>query len=193
MSTQPKPFITPEEYLAIERAAEFRSEYFNGEMFCMPGGTLNHVTIIVNTSAILNVQLRGRICRVVSTDLRLQTHRSGPYFYPDIAVFCGKPPLADQQRDMITDAAVIIEVLSSSTERYDRSFKFEHYQRLPSLKDYILIAQDRVNVEHRTLGADGNWTARVTTDLEAVIQISSIDCSFQVADAYDRVEFQSPE
>jgi len=193
MSTQPKPYITPEQYLELERAAEFRSEYFDGEMFAMSGGTLDHATIKDNLTILLGGQLRGRQCRTASSDLRLQTHPRGPYFYPDIVVFCGQPKLSDSRRDMLGDATVIIEILSPSTERYDRTFKFEHYRKLPSLQDYIVVAQDRVSVEHKTRQSDHSWEMRETSDLDAVVQIPSIECSFRVADAYYRVDFESAE
>jgi Uma2 family endonuclease len=193
MSTQPKPYIRPEQYLAIERAAELKSEYFDGEMFAMSGGTLDHATVKDNLTILLGTQLRNRPCRTASSDLRVQTDPNGPYFYPDIVVFCGKPPLADQHRDMLTDATLIIEVLSPSTERYDRTFKFEHYRRLPSLKDYIVIAQDSVHIEHKTRLGDGTWSVVATSDPDAVIQLPSIECSIHVAGVYDRVEFELAE
>jgi len=191
MPLEPKPYITPEQYLEIERAAEFRSEYFDGEMFAMSGGTLDHATIKENLATTLSLQLRGSQCRSASSDLRLQTHGGGPCFYPDIVVFCGKPKLSDARRDMLTDATVIIEILSPSTERYDRTFKFEHYRMLASLRDYIVIAQDRVSVEHKTRQSDNSWEMRETSDLDAVVQLPSIECSFRVADVYYRVEFDT--
>jgi len=191
MPLEPKPYITPEQYLEIERAAEFRSEYFDGEMFAMSGGTLDHATIKENLATTLSLQLRGSQCRSASSDLRLQTHGGGPCFYPDIVVFCGKPKLSDARRDMLTDATVIIEILSPSTERYDRTFKLEHYRMLASLRDYIVIAQDRVSVEHKTRQSDNSWEMRETSDLDAVVQLPSIECSFRVADVYYRVEFDT--
>jgi Uma2 family endonuclease len=190
MSTQPKPYITPEQYLEIERAAEYKSEYFDGEMVAMSGGTLNHATVIQNLNLLLGNQLRGRSCRLVSSDLRLRTNPRGPYFYPDIVVFCGKPQLADPRRDTITDATVVIEVLSPSTERYDRTFKLDQYRRLPSLTDYITISQDRVHIRQNTRRADGSWEVRETSDRDAVIELASIGCSFRVGDAYEQVEFE---
>jgi Uma2 family endonuclease len=122
--------------------------------------------------------------------LRVQTRPKGPYYYPDIVIFCGKPKLVDNWRDMVSDATVIIEVLSPSTPDYDRSFKFEQYRKLKSLTDYIVIAQDRIYLEHNTRQVDGSWSLREVSDLNAIIQIPSIDCSFSVADAYRRVEFE---
>ena len=191
MSTQPKPYLTPEQYLAIDRAAESRSEYFDGEMFAMSGGTLNHATIVHNLNLLLGVQLRDRPCRMASTDLRLQTRPRGPYFYPDIVVFCGKPQFASAQRDMITDAVAIIEILSPSTEKYDRAFKFEHYRTLPSLKDYLLMAQDRVAIDHKMRLDEDSWALQQTTDPEAVVQIPSIRCTFRAGDAYYQVELDT--
>ena len=192
MSTQPKPYITPEQYLEIERAAEYKSEYFDGEMFAMSGVRLNHATIVTNLVASIRAQLRGKNCRIAASDLRLQVRRRGPYFYPDIVVFCGKPKLADNWHDMLTDATVIIEVLSPSTEKYDRTFKFEHYAQLASLTDYIVVAQERMHVEQKTRQADESWAMGETSDADAVIGIASIGCSFRVGDAYEQVEFEPP-
>src|ERR1017187_3220434 len=116
MSTQPKPYLTPEQYLEIERAAEYKSEYFNGEMFAMSGGTLDHGRIFHNLASLLHKHLRGRSREVAGSDLRLQVSPGGLYTYPDMVVFCGKPQFADSRTDTITDATVIIEVLSPSTE-----------------------------------------------------------------------------
>jgi Uma2 family endonuclease len=189
MSTQAKPYLTPEQYLEIERAAECKSEYFNGEMFAMAGGSLDHGRIFRNLLFLLNGQLRGRSCEVAGSDLRLRVSPTGLYTYPDIVVFCGRPQFADSRTDTITDATVIIEVLSPSTVNYDRGFKFEQYRRVPSLKDYIVIAQDRVYLEYWTLQVDGSWNLRETSDLNEVIQLPSIECSFRLAEAYERVEF----
>ena len=189
MSTQPKPYLTPEQYLEIERAADYKSEYFDGQMFAMSGGTVNHGWIAGNLQGLLHARLRGRPCGVMAADLRLLVAPGGPYFYPDIVVVCGKPRLADSRRDTVTDATVIIEVLSPSTENYDRSFKFVQYRKLASLKDYLLVDQDRIHLEHNTRQGDGAWLLRETSDPDAVIQLPAIDCGFRVGDAYDRVDF----
>src|ERR1700758_224476 len=123
MPTQANTFLTPEQYLEIERAAEHKSEYFNGEMFAMSGGSLDHGRIFRNLISSLNGQLRGRTCEVAGSDLRLRVSPDGLYTYPDIVVFCGKPQFADRRTDTITDATVIIEILSPSTVNYDRGFK----------------------------------------------------------------------
>ena len=189
MPTQPKPYLTPEQYLEIDRAAERRSEYYNGEIFPMSAVSLNHTRIVTNLTVSFFAQFHGRSCEVAGSDLRVRTEPRGPYFYPDLVVFCGLPHLADRRRDTLTDAAVIIEVLSPSTERYDRTFKWEYYQKLASLKDYLMVAQDQVKIEHNVRRDNGSWEMRETTDLEAVIELPSIGCTFRVADAYARVEF----
>jgi Uma2 family endonuclease len=183
-------YLTPEQYLKIEREAEHKSEYFKGEMFPMAGGTLNHARIVDDVLTSLNVQLlQARRCEISSSDLRLQVPPDGLYTYPDIVVFCGKPRFADPRRDTITDATAIIEVLSPSTGNYDRGFKFEQYRQLASLNDYVVIAQDRVHVEHSVRREEG-WMLRETSDLEAVIELPSIGCRFRLRDAYSRVEFE---
>jgi Uma2 family endonuclease len=190
MSTQAKTFLTPEQYLEIERAAEYKSEYFNGEMFAMSGGSLNHTRIFHYLSHSLYGQLRGRSCELAGSDLRLRVSPAGLYTYPDIVVFCGRPQFADRRTDTITDATVIIEILSPSTINYDRGFKFEQYRRVPSLKDYVVIAQDRIYLEHSTPQGDGSWNVREVSDPSAVIQLPSIECSFRLGDAYERVDFE---
>jgi Uma2 family endonuclease len=187
MSTQPKPYLTPEQYLEIERAAEHKSEYFNGEMYAMAGGTLNHSRIASDVLTLLNVQMRGRRCEIAESNLRLRVTPEGLFTYPDIFVFCGEPQLADDRKDTVIDATVIIEVLSPSTANYDRGFKFEQYRRIPSLQDYIVIAQDRVHVEHNTRQGDA-WLLRETSDLNAVIELPSIECTFRLREAYGRVD-----
>ncbi len=190
MSTQPKPYLTPEQYLEIERAAEYKSEYFKGEMFAMSGGSLNHSRISRNLMATLDEQLNGSSCEVTGSDLRLQVAPDGLYTYPDVAVFCGEPQFADSRTDTITDATVVIEILSPSTENYDRGFKFEQYRQLKSLNDYVVIAQARVHIEYFTRQDDGSWIFRETSDLNAVIHLPSIACTLAVARAYRRVDFE---
>jgi Uma2 family endonuclease len=181
--------LTPEQYLEIERAAEFRSQYFHGEMFAMSGGSLNHARLVRNLVVLLDGQLRGHPFEVASSDLRLRVSPDGLYTYPDIVVFCGRPQFVDDRTDTITDATAIIEVLSPSTENYDRGFKFEQYRRLRSLKDYIVIAQDRVHLEHSTRQDDDSWVLREKSDGNASIKLDSIACAFTIAEAYRSVEF----
>jgi len=189
MSTQPIPYFTPQQYLEMERKADYRSEYYHGEIFPMSAASLDHSRIFHSLASSLYVQLRGRSCEIAGTSLRLQISPDGLYTYPDILVFCGPPQFADSHSDMITDATVIIEVLSPSTENYDRAFKFEQYRRLVSLTDYIVIAQDRIYLEHHTPQADRSWRLVEITDPDAVVSLNSINCTFRVAEVYERVTF----
>jgi Uma2 family endonuclease len=191
MSTQVKPILTSEQYLEIERAAESKSEYFHGRMFAMSGGSLNHARLVRNLIVSLGAQLRGRRCEVAANDLRLRVSPEGLYTYPDIVVFRGPPQFADDRTDTIIDATVIVEVLSPSTEDYDRGFKFEQYRRLPSLRDYLVLAQDRVHLEYAARQRDDSWLLRETSDLDASIQLASIECGLSLADAYRSVQFET--
>jgi Uma2 family endonuclease len=150
MSTQSKPYLTPEQYLEIERKAEFKSEYYQGEMFAMPGARLAHIQIVANASGELRQQLRGRDCQPLSSDMRVCVSEDGFYTYPDVVVVCGKPQFIDGTLDTLLNPTVIIEVLSDSTEAYDRGKKFELYRPLESLAEYVLISSRRVSVERFT-------------------------------------------
>lgn len=188
MSLQPQPYITPEEYLAIERQAEYKSEYFNGEMFAMSGASVRHATIVANLMYLLVGQLRGRPCKTYANDLRVRISPTGLYTYPDVIVVCGQEQFADDQKDTLLNPALIIEVLSDSTKDYDRGGKFEHYRSLPSFEEYLLIAQDRCHVEHFIRQPQGRWLLAETNRIEDTLQLSSISCSLALAEIYDKVE-----
>ena len=188
MSSQPKTFITPEEYLAIERKAEYKSEYFNGEMFAMSGASERHVNIVANLMYLLVGQLRGRSCKAYASDLRVRVSLTGLYTYPDVIVVCGQPQFADDQRDTLLNPTLIVEVLSESTKDYDRGGKFEHYRTLDSFSEYVLIAQDRCHVEHFVRQPDKRWLLAETNRLEDTIHLLSIDCDLALAEVYDKVE-----
>lgn len=188
MSLQPKPFLTPEEYLAIERQAEYKSEYFHGEMFAMAGASERHVLIVTNVVAELRGQLKGRPCNVYSTDLRVRISPTGLYTYPDIVVVCGQAQFADDQKDTLLNPVLIVEVLSESTKDYDRGEKFEQYRSLASFSEYVLIAQDRYHVEHFFRQPDNRWLLAETNRPEDSLQLSSISCALALTEIYDKVE-----
>lgn len=188
MPIQPKTFISPEQYLAIERQAESKSEYFNGEMFAMAGASESHVLIVTNVVAELRGQLRGRPCTVYSTDLRVRVSPTGLYTYPDVVVVCGQPQFADEQRDTLLNPTLIVEVLSESTQDYDRGGKFEHYRAIASFYEYVLIAQDRYHVEHFAKQQDNRWLLSETNRPEDTIPLPSIDCVLALTEVYDKVE-----
>ena len=178
--------LTPEEYLALERKATLKSEYINSEILAMSGASLAHTRITADIVTELNIQLRGRECEVISNDMRVKTGPKGAYFYPDVIVFCGDPQFEDNVFDTLLNPTLVIEVLSPSTEVYDKGEKFRHYQELVSLREYILVSQDRVRVEQHRLakmqGVQTEFQAR-----EDVLPVASIGCELPLRDIYRRV------
>lgn len=190
MSIPARSWITEGEYLAIERAAEGKSEYYAGEMFAMAGTSMSHTRIVTNLVFELMRCFRGGPCEAFSTDLRLRVDATGLYTYPDVMVVCGVPHSIDGEMDTITNPTLIVEVLSPSTENYDRGAKFDQYRRLPSLKEYVLIAQDRPSVETYIRCEERNdWRYQANTELEGTVRFESIGCELELADIYRRVEF----
>lgn len=147
--------MTPEEYLALDRAAEFKSEYFDGDIFAMSEGTFAHATLAARIATELNNALRGKGCRVAASDARVRASRT-TFVYPDVSVVCGKPLL--EHGDILLNPVVIVEVPSDSTERYDRGLKFARYRQIESLEEYVLVAQAEPSVEVFRRGADGSWS-----------------------------------
>jgi len=157
MSAQPQPRLTPEQYLEAERAAEFRSEYYGGHIFAMSGGSYRHAQIIGGVVRELGNALKTRPCSVVTNDLRLRVSPDGLYTYPDVLVICGEPQFADYQRDTLLNPALIVEVLSPSTEAYDRGFKAQQYRTLASLEEYVLVSQAEPRLEVFRRQPGGHW------------------------------------
>jgi Uma2 family endonuclease len=191
MSTQAAPFLTPEQYLEIERAAEFRSEYLGGAMYAMAGSSQNHAHLVMATSFLLYGQLRGKECTAFSTDLRLFVRQHSLITYPDVFVACPPFQLLDGRKDTVVDARVIVEVLSPSTRNYDRGEKFLFYRALPSFREYLLLAQDQIHAEHYVRQPDNSWLMREYSAATDVIPLDSIGCSLRLADVYERVEFEA--
>lgn len=189
MAIDSKTYITPEEYLAIERVSERKSEYRAGEMFNMSGGSLAHNLISVNVVASLHSQLKKRQCKVFPGDLRIKISSSGLYTYPDVSVLCGPAVLDDIQNDTLTNPTVIIEVLSPSTEAYDRGEKFEHYRKLESLAEYVLISQEKRHIEVFSRQPDGRWLLNETS--QGAARLRSIKCRLSLDDLYDKVELST--
>lgn len=178
--------MTPEEYLAFERTSKVKHEYADGEVFAMSGGTYEHSLLASNVVRELGNALVDRPCDVHGADMKIKVAATKRFFYPDASVVCGAPIFADDQRDAVLDPKVVIEVLSDSTERYDRGEKFAHYRRIESLQDYVLVSQTEPLVEHFHRQADGTWLYRA---LEAGGQLvlTSLDCTIAVADIYRKV------
>ena len=188
MSLQPKPRLTPEDYLALERSADFKSEYFNGEIFAMTGASESHNLIVINTIRELSIQLKKRPCKVYANDMRVKVDPTGLYTYPDVVVTCGKAQFDDTHLDTLLNPVLIVEVLSDSTEAYDRGRKFEHYRKLDSLVEYVLIAQNRPHIESYRRQADQQWLLREYSELDGTLRLLSIDCDLALAEVYDKVE-----
>jgi Uma2 family endonuclease len=186
MMAQPKAHFSPEEYLALERQAEYKSEYLNGEIFAMAGASPNHVKIVTNIVGEFYGQLKGRPCTTFSTDMRLKVSPTGLYAYPDVIVVCGEPVY---DGDTLLNPTLIIEVLSPSTEAYDRGQKFAHYRKLQSLNEYMIIAQDQPYIEHWVRQADNKWLLSESNNLHDIISLPSIECHLALAAVYDRVVF----
>jgi Uma2 family endonuclease len=185
--------LTEAEYLARERANDFRSEFYQGEMFAMAGASWNHNQIKDNLVAQLFSKLKDAKCRTVSSDQRVKIDASGLYTYPDIAIVCGKAEFAKSDHDTLINPLVIIEVLSPSNESYDRYEKFKHYKKLDSLREYILVAQGRVGIERYVRNGGGEWQISTLTEIDEVFMLSSIpNVSVKVADIYSGVEFPEP-
>lgn len=187
MSSQPKTYLTPEEYLRIERAAETKSEYFNGEMFAMSGASRKHNLVTGNISRRIGNQLDGRPCEIYASDMRVHIPATGLYTYPDVVVVCGEPMLEDKEFDTLLNPTLLIEVLSKSTASYDRGDKFMHYRSIDSLSEYLLVAQNECRVEHHTKQADGRWILEETRALDATINLASINCQLVLKEVYARV------
>lgn len=193
MTTQTQPRITPEEYLALERKAQYKSEYLNGEILAMFGASREHNLISVNVSGELRAQLKQRPCEVYSSDMRVQVRPTGLYTYPDVVGVCGEPRFADAELDTLLNPTLIVEVLSPSTEDYDRGTKFEHYRTLTSLQEYVLVAQDRCHVVHYTRQADNTWVLSETTRKDDQILLPSIACNLSLTEVYARVQIAEPD
>jgi Uma2 family endonuclease len=191
MSTQPLNLLTVEQYLEIERAAECRSEYLNGEIFAMAGGSVNHIVIASAAIVRIGQQLQGKPCTIAGSDLRVFCKPANILTYPDCVVFCGPRKYLDGQKDTLVDATVIVEVLSPSTKNYDRGEKFRYYRGLPSFVEYLLLAQDAIRAEHHVRQEDGSWLFREFNGPDSVIALKSIGCTLHLGDLYEHAEFEA--
>ena len=178
---------TPQQYLAMERRAEFKSEYHDGVIYAMSGASREHNLLSMNLGSEINQQLKSSKCEVYSGDMRVLVDATGLYTYPDIAIVCDQPRFLDGHFDTLMNPTVLVEVLSPSTEAYDRGKKFGHYRRIASLREYVLVAQDRVSVErYARRGAD--WVLTERTGLDEALRLDSIDCEVSIREIYAKVE-----
>jgi len=181
------PCVTPAEYLDAEREADYKSEYIDGRVYPRPRASRVHNLIVGNTASELRAQLRGRPCEVYVTDMRVKVERTGMYTYPDVVGLCEEPRFEDENADTLLNPSVIIEVLSPSTERYDRGEKFAHYRRLESLQEYVLITQDVWRIDHYRRDGD-SWVLTEVSAPDASLVLPSLSCTLALNDIYDRVE-----
>ena len=191
MSTLTVTHVTPEEYLAAERLSETRSEYLDGGVYPMTGGTANHIRIVSNITTELNTQLRGRRCDVFPVDMKVRLPDLQKFFYPDVTVVCGELQYHDERKDIILNPTLVVEVLSPSTEAFDRGAKFQAYRTIASLKEYILVSQERPQVEQYVSDGDGKWTYSSTAVLGSALALPSIECTLNLNAVYDKVDFNS--
>jgi Uma2 family endonuclease len=186
-----QPRLTPQDYLAWERQQETRHDYVNGEIYAMTGASRKHNVICANLLASLHGQLRERPCEVYANDMRVKVDATGLYTYPDLVVACDQPAFEDDQIDTLLNPVLIVEILSESTAGYDRGAKFAHYRNLPSLQEYLLVAQDAYRVEHYVRQPGERWLLSDYRGLEEYITLASIDCRLPLHDLYARIAPES--
>lgn len=186
---KPKTFIKPEEYLEVERKAEYKSEYYNGEMFALTGTSKEHSIISVNLTRILSNALLDKPCQLFDSNMRVKVKESGLYTYPDLSVVCDEQKFEDAELDTLLNPTLIIEILSESTENYDRGIKFVNYRQINSLKEYVLVSQKNVRIEKYLRQDESKWLLTEESDPEKTIELSSINCSFVLKEVYKNIKF----
>lgn len=186
-----KKVYTPEEYLEMERESAERHEYRDGEIFQMAGESLSHSRVCVNLTIEVGSKLRGHRCEALSSNMKVKTSTASLFSYPDLTIVCGEPEFHDRKKDVVVNPRVIFEVLSPSTERYDRGKKFQRYKLgNETLTNYVLIAQETASVEHYRKSANGEWIYEIHTELSDVLRFVEIDLEISLERIYDRVELQ---
>lgn len=181
--------ITPEEYLFLERQSEIKHEYFDGEIFAMAGASRRHCKLSANLVRIIGNKLHETKCNVYSNDFRVKIKETGLYTYPDVIITCGKEILEDQVKDTLLNPLIIIEILSPSTERYDRGKKFTHYRQIESLQNYVLISQEEPRIEVFQRQPNDQWLLSEKSGLENSIEIPAINYLLPLMEVYDKVDF----
>jgi Uma2 family endonuclease len=185
------PQLTEAEYLAFDRQAGFKSEFFGGEIFAMAGGSAMHSLIAANLIRHLGNQLRGGSCKVFTSDLRLKILATGLLTYPDTSVVCGQLEYVEGTDDTILNPTLIVEVLSDSTEGYDRGEKFRQYQQMPALKEYLLVSQRLPRIEQYLRGGKDEWTLRSAEGLASSLRLPSVEITLELSEVFAGVDFQS--
>jgi Uma2 family endonuclease len=186
MASEPRPRLSIQEYLAFERQSEVKHDYLDGEIFAMSGASRRHNRIVLNVGSRLDSMLKARGCEVFVNEMRVRTPGTRFFTYPDVVVSCDEPKFDDAELDTFLNPVLIIEVLSRSTQDYDRGTKFDHYRSIPTLTEYVLVAQDRVHVEHHLHQASDGWLMNELDDLAQMLELSSVGCRLPLTDIYDR-------
>ena len=185
------PWLSPEQYLDGERLADIKSEYFDGNVYAMAGASEKHVSICTN----LIVEAGGRLreksrCKIYGSDMKVWIPATRSFVYPDLSVACGPPKMRDEHRDVLENPIAIFEVLSPSTEKYDRTLKFDGYCAIPGFQQYVLISQEQARVEVFTRHPQqGLWAFTRATGLESMVDFTTLEISIPLASIYDRIEF----
>lgn len=192
MSSAASPLVTPEEYLELERAAETKSEYHDGEIVAMSGGTGPHSLLAMNLGSELRQRLKGRPCLVFNSDMKVWIGVRRHFFYPDLSGLCGQPLYHDEMHDVLVNPSFVVEVLSPKTEAYDRGKKLARYMALPSLVEIALVSQEDLRVDKYTRQPDGIWRFDVLSGNDAVARFESVDCNVPLRDFYEGVELEPP-
>lgn len=187
----PLQHLTEREYLAQERIAVSKSEFFDGEVFAMSGGSLGHSLIATNLAAEFHRALKDSLCVPFNSDLRLKIQATGLLTYPDLSVICGPASFVDENEDTVTNPTLLAEVLSDSTESYDRGVKFRNYVQIPTLRDYLLVSQREPRIEQFSRQPDGRWVWHEALGLEATLAVPSLEVEIALAEVYAKVLFPS--
>ena len=193
MAANPERRYTLEEYLELDRTSEERLEFWDGEVFCMSGGSRSHDRIIINCITKLSARLDASKCQVFSADMRIKVPSAPPYRYGDVSVLCGEAAFEEVSGvDTLVNPQLIVEVLSPSTEAYDRGDKFTHYTSIETLREYLLVAQHRPHVTHLVRQDDGTWNHSQVNDLESSVHLHSLGCELPMGEIYRDVTFDPP-
>ncbi len=189
MPLKPETRFTAEEYLERERQAEIKSEYFDGRIFAMTGASRNHNLVSGNLYARIHDQLRNTECEVYANDMRVKIESTDLYTYPDIVALCAPPEFDDSRNDTLLNPSLIIEVLSDSTEAYDRGAKFEHYRSIPSLSEYVLVSQKKCHVEKFSRGDGNTWIFSEYKRPEDELILDAVECRIKLSEIYEKIDF----
>jgi Uma2 family endonuclease len=192
-SVPKKERLTPEQYLAMEVKSDLKHEYCGGKVFLMTGASRAHNVIAANIIAMVNRHIAGKPCEVYGPDMRVKVQASGLYTYPDASIAC--PPIEfekQQGAETLLNPVAVVEVLSPSTEAYDRGKKLAYYQEVASLQEYLLVSQEEPRIDHLERLEDGNWKLSIATGLDATVHVHAIGCQLRLADVYEKVEFPPP-